>query len=140
MLSSQQPYSHSMQPYRYIFLHSYISRLVHKDFSRFRSSSSSNTGSRSTTAEPTKCTEHGAIQKGTTQCSVGAVSFNCLLCTMFTLIILCEVRCPNDIRIEGMAIVLVFFNSSLNPFLYCWKIIEVRQAVKQTIRQAIFCA
>ena len=58
----------------------------------------------------------------------------------FTLIILCEVRCPNDIRIEGMAIVLVFFNSILNPFLYCWNIIEVRQAVKQTIRQAISCA
>ena len=58
----------------------------------------------------------------------------------FTLIILCEVRCPNDIRIEGMAIVLVFFNSSLNPFLYCWKIIEVRQAVKQIIRRAISCA
>ena len=58
----------------------------------------------------------------------------------FTLIILCEVRCPNDIRIEGIAIVLVFFNSTLNPFLYCWKITEVRQAVKQTIRQAISCA
>ena len=31
--------------------------------------------------------------------------------------------------------ILVFFNSSLNPFLYCWKISEVRQAVKATIRQ-----
>ena len=29
---------------------------------------------------------------------------------------------------------LVFFNSSLNPILYCWKIREVRQAVKDTIR------
>ena len=58
----------------------------------------------------------------------------------FTLIILCEVRCPNDIRIEGIAIILVFFNSTLNPFLYCWKISEVRQAVEQTIRQAISCA
>ena len=58
----------------------------------------------------------------------------------FTLIILCEVRCPNDIRIEGIAIVLVFFNSTLNPFLYCWKISEVRRTVKQTIRQAISCA
>ena len=37
----------------------------------------------------------------------------------------------------GMANVLVFFNSTLNPFLYCWKISEVRRAVKQTIRQAI---
>ena len=30
---------------------------------------------------------------------------------------------------------VVFLNSSLNPFLYCWKIMEVRQAVKDTIRQ-----
>ena len=35
--------------------------------------------------------------------------------------------------------VLVSFNSTLNPFLYCWKISEVRQAVKQTLRQALCC-
>ena len=29
---------------------------------------------------------------------------------------------------------LVFLNSSLNPILYCWKIREVRQAVKEAIR------
>ena len=34
---------------------------------------------------------------------------------------------------------LVFFNSSLNPILYCWKVNEVRQAVKQIIRQAFYC-
>ena len=28
----------------------------------------------------------------------------------------------------------LFLNSSLNPILYCWKIIEVRQAVKNTIK------
>ena len=28
---------------------------------------------------------------------------------------------------------LLYFNSTLNPFLYCWKIREVRQAVKGTI-------
>ncbi|XP_078384646.1 adenosine receptor A3-like [Oculina patagonica] len=33
---------------------------------------------------------------------------------------------------------LVFLNSSLNPILYCWKIREVKQAVKSTIRQ-LFC-
>ena len=32
---------------------------------------------------------------------------------------------------------LVFFNSSLNPFLYCWKIREVRQAVKDTLRHIV---
>nr|XP_058943529.1 melanocyte-stimulating hormone receptor-like [Pocillopora verrucosa] len=34
---------------------------------------------------------------------------------------------------------LVYLNSSLNPFLYCWKIAEVRQVVKETIRQALCC-
>ncbi|XP_066015538.1 melanocyte-stimulating hormone receptor-like [Pocillopora verrucosa] len=43
----------------------------------------------------------------------------------------------NFMVIRGMTNVLVFFNSTLNPFLYCWKISEVRRAVKQTIRQAI---
>ena len=33
---------------------------------------------------------------------------------------------------------LVYLNSSLNPLLYCWKINEVRQAVKKTLRQ-LFC-
>ena len=32
---------------------------------------------------------------------------------------------------------LVFLNSSLNPILYCWKLEEVRQAVKETIRQVL---
>ena len=32
---------------------------------------------------------------------------------------------------------LFFLNSSLNPILYCWKLAEVRQAVKGTIRQVL---
>ena len=43
----------------------------------------------------------------------------------------------NFFIIHEIANVLMFFNSTLNPFLYCWKISEVRRAVKQTIRQAI---
>ena len=42
-------------------------------------------------------------------------------------------------NIVELTSVLVYFNSTLNPFLYCWKISEVRQAVKQTIRQALCC-
>ena len=34
---------------------------------------------------------------------------------------------------------LVYFNSSLNPIFYCWKIIEVRQRAKDTIRK-LFCS
>ena len=30
---------------------------------------------------------------------------------------------------------LLYLNSSLNPILYCWKMREVRQAVKETVRQ-----
>ena len=39
----------------------------------------------------------------------------------------------------GYTVTLVFLNSSLNPILYCWKIAEVRQAMKQTIRQILCC-
>ena len=46
-------------------------------------------------------------------------------------------RFSNFFLIYGMGIVILFFNSTLNPFLYCWKISEVRRAVKQTMRQAI---
>lgn len=37
--------------------------------------------------------------------------------------------------VREFAATLVFFNSSLNPFLYCWRIRGVRRAVKDTIRQ-----
>ena len=36
-----------------------------------------------------------------------------------------------------VAVILLYFNSTLNPFLYCWKISEVRQAVKRTLKEAL---
>ena len=36
---------------------------------------------------------------------------------------------------HGFTATLIFFNSSVNPVLYCWRIREVRKAVKETIRQ-----
>ena len=33
-----------------------------------------------------------------------------------------------------VAVILLYFNSTLNPFLYCWKMSEVRRSVKQTIK------
>ena len=41
------------------------------------------------------------------------------------------------IVIDGITNILMYFNSTLNPFLYCWKVREARQAVKQTIRRAL---
>ena len=40
---------------------------------------------------------------------------------------------------RGFTATLVYLNSSLNPLLYCWKITEVRQAVKETLQQIHFC-
>ena len=37
------------------------------------------------------------------------------------------------------AISLVYLNSSLNPFLYYWKINEVRRAIKETTRGTLCC-
>lgn len=34
---------------------------------------------------------------------------------------------------------IVFINSCLNPFLYCWRLCEVREAVKQTCRKLVCC-
>ena len=42
-----------------------------------------------------------------------------------------------DLAWEASLVVLMF-NSSVNPFIYCWKIQEIRQAVKNTIRQFCF--
>ena len=39
---------------------------------------------------------------------------------------------------EGSTISLVYLNSSINPVIYCWRIKEIRQAVKRTIRRFCF--
>ena len=57
-----------------------------------------------------------------------------------TLVIVLSLRKTNSshfIFTWGIAPILVSFNLTLNSFLYCWKIREVRQAVKQTVREAL---
>ena len=44
---------------------------------------------------------------------------------------------PSIINSWSYATTLVMLNSSLNPILYCWKLVEVRQEVKNTIRQVL---
>ena len=46
---------------------------------------------------------------------------------------------PSSLLSFDVATSLIYLNSSLNPILYCWKISEVKQAVKETIRQALCC-
>ena len=45
----------------------------------------------------------------------------------------------SELLIKVYTITLVYLNSSLNPILYCWKIREIREAVKGTIRQVVCC-
>lgn len=45
---------------------------------------------------------------------------------------------PAIIIAEGSTTSLVYLNSSINPIIYCWRIREVRQAVKTTIGR--FCS
>ncbi|CAH3164005.1 unnamed protein product, partial [Pocillopora meandrina] len=120
------PYILYVQLLSYIILPGNIIRIVHKKiFSH--SQISPGTSTRSTTAEPNKCTEHGAIQRGSIQCTVGAVSISCLLCTTMY-----SEYCDRSYQkysfllfvIYKVAIILLCFNSTLNPFLYCWKISE----------------
>ena len=44
---------------------------------------------------------------------------------------------PSVFLATKYTVTLVFLNSSLNPILYCWKIQEVRQSVKDTVRQVL---
>ena len=46
---------------------------------------------------------------------------------------------PSSVLIFELATTLIYVNSSLNPITYCWKIHEVKQAVKKTIREALCC-
>ena len=46
----------------------------------------------------------------------------------------------SSVSVAALTVAFVSFNSTLNPFIYCWKISEVRQAVKKTLRQALCCS
>ena len=41
--------------------------------------------------------------------------------------------------LRQLTLALVYFNSTLNPLLYCWKISEVRQLVKELLRRSFCC-
>ena len=79
--------------------------------------------------KPSNSTEHSSIQKGGVQCTVGAGS-------MAMVLALTPQRgfSTSTYLTMQFTITLVFLNSSLNPLLYCWKIREVRQAVKEILR------
>ena len=72
--------------------------------------------------------------------------FICLLTTIFCCTKIFITLRHNQIQVQGgvplsfllarhYSGTLIYLNSSLNPLLYCWKIRQIRQAVKETLRQ-----
>ena len=56
-----------------------------------------------------------------------------------TLVIIWRTYSLHLLTTSGKTTLLVYLRSTLNLFVYCWKICEVRKAVRQTIRQALCC-
>ena len=74
--------------------------------------------------------------------SVALVQLALVICyfpfNMFNTLIHLKGIHPNICFLLDFTTALLLLNSSLNPFLYCWRVKEIRQAVKATIRR--FCA
>ena len=45
----------------------------------------------------------------------------------------------NDFLARSLASTIVFTNSTLNPFLYCWRLSEIREVVLRTCRKLLCC-
>ena len=74
--------------------------------------------------------------------SVALVQLALVICyfpfNMFNTLIHLKGIHPNICFLLDFTTALLLLNSSLNPFLYCWRVKKIRQAVKATIRR--FCA
>ena len=58
-------------------------------------------------------------------------------CPYFIVFVVTSVYPINVILGRSLASTIVFINSSLNPFLYCWRIYEIREVVKQTCHKLV---
>ena len=68
------------------------------------------------------------------------VLVTCYLPFVVSLNLLFNVRLSSSLCLAWIySSTLVYLNSSLNPILYCWKIDEVRQAVKDIVKQVLCC-
>ena len=104
-------------------------------------SSSKSTSRPSAATEPNKSTEHRTIPKGSVHRIVVAVHVSGLLSAICNIgVWFIQVKPSSSVFLAfNYTFILVFLNSTLNPILYCWKIDEVRQVVKDTIRKVHCC-
>ncbi|XP_067049531.1 melanocortin receptor 4-like [Acropora muricata] len=72
-------------------------------------------------------------------CTMALVQLAFVFCyfPLFTFLILAQTTdwYKTGSIFHASALTVVYFNSTLNPILYCWKIREVREAVKTTVKQ-----
>ena len=60
-------------------------------------------------------------------------------CPYFVAYVVTSVNPFNVFVIRSLTSTIVFINSSLNPFLYCWRLSEIREVVQQTCRKLVCC-
>ena len=72
-------------------------------------------------------------------CTIAWVQLALVVCYFPSFIFFVLAMATNRYRIGSIfyvcAAIVVYFNSTLNPILFCWKIREVRHAVKTTLKQ-----
>ena len=120
-------------------------RILHNDFL----SSSSSSHSRSYKIIQDHAQQHPSQPNALNIALYGKAVYNALCvqvallvcylpyCILVILRTFTKISATHLVVSEALTVVLVSFNSTLNPFIYCWKISEVRQAVKLTMRQTL---
>ena len=133
----EPPCNFLARQYRYITLHSHLDRFLFENFPYTSIQPHSATAMHlASTVKPSNSTEHGSIQKGSIKYTVDTSNISGLLSAVFFALIITPQGDPLPYYLATQSgLVFLYLNSSLNPLLYCWKIKEVRQAVKDTIKQ-----
>ena len=60
-------------------------------------------------------------------------------CPFFVISIISSFYTINEFLARSLTSTIVFVNSVINPFIYCWRLREIREAVKQTCRELVCC-
>lgn len=125
-----------------MFLSSYLNFFLHQDFPHTASLQNPSSKPGFTRTDPGNFTEHTVrYRKGVYSALwVQVALIVCYLPHFLAEIYIDQKGMNSSVYYAAqLTVTLVFLNSSLHPILYCWKIGEVREAVKNTLRQR-FCA
>ena len=144
MLHVRLPYIHLVWPYSYTIMPRYLSCVVHKSFcalSHHHTQIQDHVQQQPSQPNAMNTTQYKKAVYSALWVQLALVV--CYLPYHYGLVEIAirqsKTYSSHQVITGGVASTVIYFNSTLNPFLYCWKISEVRQAVKQTIRQVFSC-